>query len=238
MKKLLSLAFILIMVLVYVAPAMAAPVEPGLVELVPVTPTFPSDKGDVADESGLNVNDLEEKNNMVYLKKSVAEKIAKLLLKVDKVDTNILPVFTASASPNGFVAEVSFTVKGKDLLASFPEDINLIGMISASTGKLFIYEKNVSNFDNGKFTLKQGGVVFNGEIDPNADYELVVFIKDGGEFDLDGVANGKIICSIFLASEKKGKDCILDCLDGCNAGFGCLALTLIGVAPFIFRRRK
>lgn len=240
MKKLLSFAFVLIMVLACAAPVAAAPTEPGVVVLTPVTPVFPSDKGEVADESGLKIDDLEEKNNMVYLSKSLAEKIAKLLLKVNEVNTNILPVFTAAAAPSGFVAEVTFTMKGKDLLASFPQDINLIGMISATEGKLFVYENNPTNFDTGKFTLKKGGVVFTGEIDPDEDYQLVVFIKDGGEFDLDGIVNGKIICSIFIASEKKStKDCcILDCFDGCNAGFGYLALILMGAAPFIFVKRR
>jgi hypothetical protein len=238
MKKLLSFAFVLIMVIMYAVPVQAAPEQPGLVELVPVNPTFPSDKGEVASESCLNTNDLEERDGKVYLKKSVAVKIAKGLLNANAVNTAIIPVFKAAAAPNGFVAQLTFLIKGKDLIALSPEDINLIGMVSASEGKLLGYVNNAADFNDGKFTIRSGGVIFNGIIDPNEYYELVVFIKDGGEFDLDGLINGKIISSIFIASEKTSKDCILECLNGCNAGYGYLMFTLIGAIPYIKKRRK
>jgi hypothetical protein len=202
---------------------------------VPVVPTYPSDKGEVADITGLNPCDLDVKNGKVYLKKCITEKIAKELLNVCTTSVNVLPVFSASASPNGFIAEVSFTLSGKKLLALYPEEINLIGMVSPSTGKLFGYVNKAADFADGKFTLRLGGVIFNGEIDPDETYELVAFIKDGGEFDLDGLVNGKIVSSVFLASEK---ECIFDCFEGCNAGYGYLVLAMLGAVPIIFKKRK
>jgi hypothetical protein len=110
-------------------------------------------------------------------------------------------------------------------------------MVSPITGKLFDYVNDADDYNDGKFTLKSGGVIFDGKIDPNEYYELVVFIQDGGEFDLDGIIDGKIISSIFLASEKT-KDCIFDCFGGCNEGFGYLALTLLGAVPLVIKKRK
>ena len=201
---------------------------------VPADPTYPSDKDDVAKDTGLNPDDLEERDNKVYLTKRLAENIAKELLNVDRVDTHILPVFEAVVSPNGSLAEVKFTVKGKDLLALFPDEINLIGMISDTKGKLFGYTDNSAYFDNGMFTLMLGGVIYDEEIDPDVEYVLVAYIRDGGEFDLDGLPNGKIISSIFLAAEKDRKGGG----GGCDAGYGYLAFALLGFAPFILKRGK
>jgi hypothetical protein len=200
----------------------------------PVTPTFPPKKDDVTNKTDLDPNDLEERDGKVYLSKSLAEKVAKELLKVKAVDTHILPIFEATFTPNGSVAEIRFEVKGKDLLALHPDDINLIGMISKSTGKLFDYVNKATDFDDGTFTLLLDGKIFNGVIDPNKTYELVAFIKDGGIFDLDKIVNGKIISAIFLACEKGGKRGG----GGCDAGYGYLAFALLGVIPLVFRKVK
>jgi hypothetical protein len=205
-------------------------------QVVSATPTFPSDKNEVADKTGLNPDDLEERDGKVYLKKNVAERIAKELLKVDAVDTYILPVFEAIVTPVGYVAEIKYTIKGKDLLATYPHDINLIGMISPTTGKLLGYVDNEADFDDGKFTLLFGGVIFDGEIDPEGTYELTIYIRDGGEFDLDGIVNGKIISSLFIASEKTGSG--KKGGGGCNAGYGYLAFAILGAVPFVLKKGK
>jgi hypothetical protein len=198
----------------------------------PVDPTYPSDAGDVADRTGIDPSDLETKNGKVYLKKSAADTIAKELLGVNSVNTNVLPVFEGTVTSNGQVAELHFTVSGKDLLAQYPEDINLIGLIAGGAGKQFNYRNDPNDFDDGIFTLLSGGAIYSGEIDPNADYELVVFIKDGGDFDLDGAADGEFISSIFLASEKTGKKGG----GGCSA-YGYLAFAILAV-PFLLKRRS
>jgi Synergist-CTERM protein sorting domain-containing protein len=96
---------------------------------------------------------------------------------------------------------------------------------------------NANDFDDGKFTLRLDGVIHEGEIDPNAIYELVALIKDGGMFDLDGVKNGKIISSIFLAAKQEIKDNGgRGGSGGCNAaGFGYLALAVV---PLVFRKKR
>jgi hypothetical protein len=203
----------------------------------PMVPSYPSDATQVAADTGIDPNDLEaRRDNMVYLKKGLAEKIAKDLLgstaaPLKAASTNIIPVFSGTVSPDGRVTSVTITVKGKDLLAQHPEDVSLIGMISPNTGKLLEYVNDPLDFDDEKFTIMYGGLIYAGEINPNADYEIVAFIKDGGAFDLDGAINGKVLASIFLASEStKGGG-------GCSAGFGFFAFALLA-APFILRNKK
>ena len=199
--------------------------------ITPTDPTNPSDKEDVAARTGIDPDNFEEKDNKVWLKKGVAETIAKDLLVTDDVDVYILPVFEGTVVPPGGVAEVSFTIKGKDLLAQYPDEINLIGLIIGGGGRLFEYADFEADFADGKFTIRFGGAIYSGEIDPNADYTLVAYIKDGGIFDLDGVVNGEILSSIFLASRKTGGDG-----GGCDAfGFGYLTFALV---PFVLRRKS
>ena len=196
-----------------------------------VDPTYPSDLNGVANDTGIAASDLEAKDGKVYLGKALAEAIAKGILHVDSVNTGIMPVFEGAVAPDGQVAQLTFSMTGKDLLASFADDINLIGMISGASGKRFSYTNNPADYGNGKFTLLLGGAVFNGEIDPNATYQLVAFIQDGGEFDLDGSANGEFISSVFVASEKKGGGG-----GGCSA-YGYLALAMLAI-PFVLKRKS
>ncbi|MCL1875828.1 MAG: Ig-like domain-containing protein [Synergistaceae bacterium] len=196
----------------------------------PVDPEFPSSKDEVAGATEIPAEDLEEKDGKVYLKKSVAEGIAKILLDAKEVNTYILPIFEGSVAPGG-VVEVTFSIAGKDLLASYADEINLIGLLFGGGGDFFDYVNDAAEYGDGKFTLLLDGDIFEGKINPNEVYELVVFIKDGGIFDLDGEENGKVISSIFLASVKKGGGG----KGGCNAGY--LALAMFGIAPLVLRKK-
>ncbi|MCL2164862.1 MAG: Ig-like domain-containing protein [Oscillospiraceae bacterium] len=199
--------------------------------IVPTAPSYPTDAAAVAAAIGLDVSDLEAKDGKVYLGKSLADSLAKSLLGVDKVDTNIQPVFEGTVAPDGQTAQLSIMMTGKDLLASNPGDINLIGKTLIGGANFLDYVNNAGDFRDGKFTLRQGGAIYTGEIDPNATYELLVFIKDGGDFDLDGYVNGSFIASVFLASESTGGGG-----GGCSA-LGYLAFALLAV-PFVLRRRS
>gem|GEM_PF-2949168 len=201
---------------------------------VPVTPTYPSSVSGVSTSTGIATNDLEAVNSEVKLTKRMAESIAKTLLAVDRTNTNILPIFEGTVAPVGRVAELTFTMTGEELLAAFPNEISLIGLVSGDEGELFDYTGAAANLDGGVFTLLFGGAVHNGPIDPAATYQLVVFIEDGGIFDLDGVADGQVVAAIFLASERQGGSGG----GGCDAGYAYLALFILGSAPFVLRKRK
>jgi Synergist-CTERM protein sorting domain-containing protein len=203
----------------------------GTPEVIP--PTYPS-KPEVEDKTDINPGDLVEKDGKVYLNDELAEKIAKEVLSVDKVITNTtLPIFTVKVTPNGNVIGVVFTVKGKDLLAERASEINLIGLVSATTGDLLKYVSSKTGND-GEFTLIFGGAVFDGVINDDDEYEIWVYIKDGGKFDLDGKVDGEVIAAIFFAAEDDGEDGKRRKGGGCNAGYGFLVFALL---PLFARRR-
>ncbi|MCL1874935.1 MAG: Ig-like domain-containing protein [Synergistaceae bacterium] len=202
----------------------------------PLDPTFPTDPKDVADKTGISSGNFEVKGNLVYLKKALAEAIAKVLLGTSKPNVSVSPVFEGDMAARGFgaegqVAEIKLEVLGADLLAMFADDIILIGLTSSNTGKKFTFTADSNKFEEKTFTLLLGGVIYTGKIDPNATYELVVFIRDGGEFDLTGKANGEVVAQVFFAADGSSSGGG----GGCNAGF--LALMMLAV-PFVLRRKQ
>ena len=192
-----------------------------------------TDKDDVASETGIDIDDLETgTDGRVYLKKGVAEAAAKNLLGWETAEVTIVPIFSANVTPSGNVAKITLSKTGKELLTSSPEDIIVIGKTSSGAWDTFGYITDEAGYDDGKFMLFLNGVPFTGEISQNETYELVLFIEDGGRFDLDNAADGKLVTSVFIASEKSGKDG-----GGCNALFG-LAFAILGVVPFVIRKRQ
>ena len=89
-------------------------------------------------------------------------------------------------------------------------------------------------FGDGRFTVLDGSGRVVDELQPRSRYVLTVFIGDGGKYDLDGEANGKVVDPLALlsltgASEPEpqpgpdGKDSG----GGCNAGLGWLLLAAV-----------
>jgi Synergist-CTERM protein sorting domain-containing protein len=205
----------------------------------PIDPTYPNDKDNVSGKTGINADSFEVKNNMVYLKKELAEAIAKALLGSNTAVVNIEPVFEGDMTSRGVgnvgqVAELTFKVAGEDLLALFAEDIVLIGMTSGNSGKRFTYVDDPAKLADKMFTLLLGGSVYHGEIKSGVIYDLIVCIQDGSEFDLDGAINGEVISSMFFAAESRRGS---GGGGGCNAGYAYLALALFGAAPLVLRRK-
>ena len=157
------------------------------------------------------------------------------------------PVISAYVSKEGNVAAVGIPVLGSELMAEQAKDVKVVKILgpdSDTPGKLFGYERIPGNFDDKKFTVltMDNEVMLLGTIQPNTFYWLVLFIKDGGEFDLDGEANGTVIDPIALVGERRG--------GGSGGGGGCDAMTanaglwrlalfvLIGVACFAAGRKN
>ena len=109
-------------------------------------------------------------------------------------------VITAPDATFRNILAVSLTIVGKDLLAKNPNDVMLIGMLRrGNSQKFFEYVDRESDFGERKFMIYFRGEILRGQIDPNGQYELVMYIKDGGELDLDGIINGEVMYSIFIA---------------------------------------
>ena len=126
------------------------------------------------------------------------------------------------------------------MFAGSAYDVNLLKIISASPprGELFVYESVPSGFRDQTFTIRAlDGSIQLDALDPDTYYELLFFIKDGGEFDLDGEANGIVIDPVVLiGSNSDGESRREGGGGGCNAGLGFGALALI--AALWGKRRK
>jgi hypothetical protein len=150
-------------------------------------------------------------------------------------ETRSLPVFTAPIENSGDVAAVGFAVKGSFLLADFPSEMKLMKVRSGSRPPLeFRYAE--SGCGDGTFRLLNGGTAYTGAISESAEYTLVLFIKDGGDYDLDGIADGSVTDPAVIVSAEDNEGGI-NGLDGSGGGGGCdagglasFALLLAGLA--------
>jgi Synergist-CTERM protein sorting domain-containing protein len=200
---------------------------------ITIKPDYFTSTYEASDMTGIANNDLEVIRNMVYLKKEAAMRIAASVLGVKVPDTTSLPLLSANINPSGQVAEIIFKMTGRELLALYPEQIEVIGFTSDGTWKTLQYIGSETIYADGRFTLMQEGKQYKREIMLNDTYELVVYVEDGALFDLDGWINGSVTVAVFLTTETARKGDSGG--GGCNA-YGYIAFALLAV-PFVLRRR-
>ena len=112
--------------------------------------------------------------------------------KVKSADILGLPIVTAQI-PVGALLSGGFEMEGGYLRAAKPEEIRLMAYIADHSATALKYAKTQEEFTNGTFTLMDRWNRFvYGEIDPYQIYRVIFFIKDGGQYDLDGRTNGNI----------------------------------------------
>ena len=155
-------------------------------------------------------------------------------------DVVALPVFTTPAkdADKDKTIMISYEVLGSDLKAKKPADVKVMKILGAEKGELFTYASAITKNMDKKFTvMKKDGTIFTGEIDGHTLYDLALFIKDGGKFDLDGKKDGAVADpSVILGAEKRAPG---GSSGGCNAGLGVLALLLsLAAIPLVYRRKK
>ena len=183
---------------------------------------------------GFTEANLEIINGKAAVKKSVSESIAKTLLKENSFEVNTLPWFEAEVGV-GNVAAVRIPVAGSQFKADYPKDISLLKIISPTSGEFLKYAATEADYGDGKFTLLTKGseTPYSGRINSSAEYDLVIFIKDGGKYDLDKAANGVVVDPINIVNKtNKGEDDDFFGGSGCNA-YGYFALLLMGVVPLL-----
>ena len=145
------------------------------------------------------------------------------------------------------VAAVGLELTGSELMSEQASLVNLLKVTGPNAGKPMRYVNRASEFSDGCFTVldAEGNIVE--ELGARGRYVLTLFIEDGGEFDLDGESNGRIVDPTALVSMKAGPvspstpDIAFDPNGGgggggCDAGFGFLAL--LAVAPAVLYRRR
>ena len=184
----------------------------------------------------------------------IAQLIADEDVELTKSHTEFvsLGVVSADVTINGDIAQVRISgLKGTDLGAGSPNEIKLLKVISPDLGELLKYAGTIAEYNDGRFTLlgKDKPLLEDGSmaevIEPGTHYDLVVFIKDGGKYDLDRVPDGKVIDPLNIVHGASGGGGGSDDAGGgggCNAGagmFGALALlSALSVTGLSARRRK
>ena len=134
---------------------------------------------------------------VITLEDWIAMQIAESVLSIYDSEVVMLPVFEAVANNPGDIVAVSFNVKGYHLmvdgLITRAENVRLMMALSSTSGDFFTFTSVPANFDDKMFTiLDASNNIYTGEIDPNGDYKVLCFIKDGGDFDLDGQVDGVV----------------------------------------------
>jgi uncharacterized protein YjdB len=127
---------------------------------------------------------------IITLQDWIAKEIAEARLNIYDSEVVVLPVVEALLNNPGEIAAVSFKVKGYNLmvdnLISRPENVRLMMALSSTSGDFFTYTSVPANFNDKMFTiLNASNDIYSGDLNPNDDYKVLFFIKDGGSFDLD-----------------------------------------------------
>jgi Synergist-CTERM protein sorting domain-containing protein len=188
----------------------------------------------------IRASDLEVVGGRVVISGQVAETIAKGLLGANSnIEVDPLPLFEAAVQ-SGSIAAVKLPVSGARFGVSSPRNIQLLKVLSSSTGEFLRYAATEADYDDGRFTLLARGseTPYGGNINPGAEYDLLVFIRDGGKYDLDKVANGVVIDPLAIVrrvSAPPSGDGGDGGGGGCNAGYVAFVLLLL---PFLAKRKK
>ena len=199
-------------------------------------------------DTGLEAKDLafDPDTGIVRLQSRVAREVARKVLPegatVKRVRT--LPVLSATLPQGANVAAVGLELTGRDLMAKKASEVELLKATGPDTGALLKWSGKPEEFGDGRFTVLDGSGRGVDELQPRSRYVLTVFIGDGGKYDLDGEANGKVVDPLALLSltggsapeHQPGPDGKDGGGGGCNAGLGWLLL-LAAVVPVALRRQ-
>ena len=156
-----------------------------------------------------------------------------------------LPVFAAAVEP-GKTAMVGFKVRGSDLFTADPGKVMVLKVLGDTESDFFTYAASSASFAGGRYTIQTADdPLYTGAIDANTEYLLVLFIKDGSSFDLDGAVNGEVVDpAVIVKAEKKdpptppvpptpGPD---DGGGGCNTSLP--MQTLLVLIPFVLAVKR
>ena len=239
-----------------VTPAEPEAVKPEVVtpneNVVPVTPGYVTDpvkQEDVMNEIGLKAEDAAvTENGSLTVAGALADKAAGEVIAndpdtVSKDSVISLPVTVSSADEAGMIHALGFKVSG-DVFGKVDgvSEIRVLKVFTDGGGKAFtvvtaaeaIADKTVALYD-------ANNEIVTGAIDAAATYTLTAFVLDGGEYDLDGKTDGKVIDPIAIIKQAEPPVSPTPTPTGgsgggCNAGAGALALAAL--IPLAVRRGK
>lgn len=147
-----------------------------------------------------------------------------------------LPVFGAEVTA-GNTAAVAYKIKGADLLAASVADVKVVKYLGGGKAELFKYVAAAVDFADTCFTVMLHGTdTIAGSIKADdTEYDLVLFVKDGGSFDLDEEAGWVADPAALIKTEKKSSG---GSSSGCNGGYGALMILAAALLPLAYRRKK
>jgi uncharacterized protein YjdB len=166
----------------------------------------------VAKMPSLKASDLQvNKYGVIAVLDSIVNGIVKNLLGSDADGIFTLPIFEAIVQAPGNIAVITFDLKGIDLMADTPDKVALLKIISSEYGEFVKYVNNPADFADKTFTIMDvNNNIFTGNIVPADSYKLVVMIKDGGSFDLDGKEDGVVFDPLALIRKAEKVDEVVD----------------------------
>jgi len=219
-------------------------------------PRHSSDKKEVVAKTvGFSDENFEIVDGNVVIKKSIAETIARKLLGADDIEVTLIPWFEAElarSGQNGKIANITIFVKESMLKIKYPtavEEFLLLHIISPETGEFLKYPATYSELNDGKCWLIPAPISAAYPGPDDSPFELHVFIRDGGSFDLDKTENGSIVGQLAIVGKEKLKEGPTDPIPnpisgennnssgGCNAGYDSI-LMLLGSVVLLIRKTK
>lgn len=140
---------------------------------------------------------------------------------------------------SGRIIAFGFTVSGDNFgKADSARDIKVMKVLPDGRGVLFKAIGEESEIEDRSCALYKNGEIFSGPVMPEENYVLTLFIKDGGEFDLDGAENGSVIDPLVVLKAKEAPARESSSGGGCSAGFGGAALLALAALPVLLRGRR
>ena len=184
----------------------------------------------------ISSSDLCQMDADLVLKPSVTASLCK-----DAKLLNTLPIFTASGNFGDKAAAVSMLISGCYLGSGVASELNVVKLITSGDKKATAFKRaqSASDYKDGYYAIfdeKTKQLVTETTFDSDTNYILTLFIKDNGEYDIDG-AEGKIADpTVIYATAAPQRPSTGS--SGCNAGFGIAALALLALLPMAARRGR
>lgn len=222
-------------------PAEVKPVEAKIYAVAP--DATPAEKNNVIRDAsekleGISSGDLVvDASGAITVKAETVRNAASSLVAYNETITKVgpLPVFSAEVA-KAQTAAVAYKIKGKDLYATDPSKINVIKYLGSGEAARFVYAAAAADFADESYTVMLHGTsTIADSIAADTEYDLVLFIKDGGRFDLDKADAFVADPPAVVQTEKKASG---GSSSGCNGGFGALLLLGAAMLPLVYRKKR
>jgi hypothetical protein len=165
----------------------------------------PSGIARVLNLASLPAGYLTHDGNQVFMDSQASEAAAKGVWGVAAAEVIPLPVVSASASASaeGGVFARGFDLDGASLMAGAAKDVRVMAIRKGGAGAKFEYAASSGDYGDGRFAVLKNGGNHAGAIDPDETYTLVLFVKDGGDYDLSA-APGVLHAAVIVRTDTGG----------------------------------